>query len=99
MAAPLTGLTSSKGPFHWFQAAEEAFQPLKARVMSAPILLIPDPNRQLIVEVNASDVGVGAILSQRSAEDQKLHPCAFFSLPLSPAERKTMTLGVENCCQ
>lgn len=33
------------------------------------------------MEVDASDVRVGAVLSQRSTENQKLHPCAFFSLP------------------
>lgn len=38
------------------------------------------------MEVDPSDSGVGAVLSQRSAEDQKLHPCAFFSRGLSPAE-------------
>lgn len=36
--------------------------------------------------VDALDVGVGAVISQRSGEDQKLHPCAFFSCQLSPAE-------------
>ena len=40
-----------------------------------------------MVEVDASDVGVGAVLSQRAAVDQKLHPCAFFCHRLSPAER------------
>lgn len=63
------------------------FQHLKGRFCSAPILLIPDPERQFIVEVDTSDVGVGAVLSQRSAEDQKLHPCAFFSRRLSSADR------------
>lgn len=32
-------------------------------------------------------MGVGAVLSQQSATDQKLHPCAFFSQRLSPTER------------
>ncbi|XP_054620630.1 uncharacterized protein LOC129173605 [Dunckerocampus dactyliophorus] len=36
---------------------------------------------------DASDSGVGAVLSQHSTIDQKLHPCAFFSRCLSPAER------------
>lgn len=40
-----------------------------------------------MVEVDASDVGVGAVLSQRSGDDQELHPCAFFSRHLTPAER------------
>lgn len=53
---------------------------------SAPILLIPNPDRPFVVEVDASEVGVGAILSQRG-EDGKLHPCAFMSRRLSDAER------------
>ncbi|KAJ8382914.1 hypothetical protein SKAU_G00036920 [Synaphobranchus kaupii] len=39
------------------------------------------------IEVDASDTGVGAILSQRAALDNKLHPCAFFSRRLSSAEQ------------
>lgn len=42
---------------------------------------------QFIVEVDASNSGMGAVLSQRTPGDQKLHPCAFFSQRLSPAER------------
>lgn len=55
-------------------------------IISAPVLIQPDSSRQFIVEVDASDSGVGAILSQHSATDQKLHPCAFFSRRLSTAE-------------
>ncbi|KAI3374617.1 hypothetical protein L3Q82_021191 [Scortum barcoo] len=80
-------LTSSKVTFQWFVAANKAFDALKTRFTSAPILIMPDPERQFVLEVDASDVGVGAVLSQRSSEDQKLHPCAFFSRRLSPAER------------
>ena len=40
-----------------------------------------------MVEVDASDSGVGGVLSQQAVEDGKLHPCAFFSRALSPAER------------
>ncbi|KAI3355849.1 hypothetical protein L3Q82_004229 [Scortum barcoo] len=87
VAAPLTALTSSKVTFQWSVAAKEAFDALKTRFTSAPILIMPDPERQFILEVDASDVGVGAVLSQRSLEDQKLHPCAFFSRRLSPAEK------------
>lgn len=46
-----------------------------------------DPKRQFIVEVDASDVGIGGILSQKSAADRRLHPCAFLSRKLSPVER------------
>ena len=39
------------------------------------------------MEVNASNTGVGAILSQRLARDSKVHPCAFYSHRLSPAKQ------------
>ncbi|XP_024654489.2 uncharacterized protein LOC106675134 [Maylandia zebra] len=87
VAAPLTRLTSPKLPFIWSQEAGAAFTKLKALFTSAPVLVHPDPGRQFILEVDASDIGVGAVLSQRSGTASKLHPCAFFSRRLSPAER------------
>ncbi|XP_048027531.1 integrin alpha-M-like [Megalobrama amblycephala] len=87
LAAPLTALTSPATTFRWSAAAEAAFTKLKSRFVSAPILVAPDPSRQFVVEVDASEVGVGAVLSQRSAADDKMHPCAFFSHRLTAAER------------
>ncbi len=87
LAAPLIALTSIKTLFRWSSAAEAAFTKLKGCFVSAPILIAPDPSRQFVVEVDTSEVGVGAILSQRSSSDDKVHPCAYFSHRLSPAER------------
>ena len=87
IAAPLHALTSPHTPFLWSPQAEDAFQQLKTRFSTAPILTVPDPSRQFIVEVDASNDGVGAVLSQRSGEDNKLHACAFLSRKHSPAER------------
>lgn len=86
VASPLTKLTSAKHPFQWTAEAEKAFGKLKGLFTTAPVLVQPDPSKQFIVEVDASDVGVGAVLSQRSGSDHRLHPCAFFSRRLSPAE-------------
>ncbi|KAI2647590.1 Transposon Tf2-6 polyprotein [Labeo rohita] len=69
------------------KSAQEAFDKLKKLFSSAPILITPDTTRQFIVEVDASNVGVGAVLSQRSPLDNRIHPCTFFSHRLSPAER------------
>lgn len=85
-AAPLTALTSPSRPFTWTSAAEKAFSHLKTLFTSAPVLTQPDPTLQFVVEVDASDTGVGAVLSQRHGPDARLHPCAFFSRRLSPAE-------------
>ena len=87
IAAALTALTSSKSSFGWSHSADMVFQTLRDRFSSVPILQVPDAEWQSVVEVDASDMGVGAVLSQRAASDQKLHPCAFFSRRLSPAER------------
>eukprot|EP00063_Salmo_salar_P080830 XP_014055665.1 PREDICTED: uncharacterized protein LOC106604999 [Salmo salar] len=87
LAAPLSALTSPKVPFTWSPAADKAFGDLKQQFTTAPILIHPDPTRQFVVEVDTSDMGVGIVLSQRSVQDQKLHPCAFMSHRLSPAER------------
>ena len=73
--------------FHWSPEADAAFRILKHRFTSAPILTLPDPQLQFVVEVDASNEGVGAILSQRSEQDGKVHPCAFLSRRLSKAER------------
>ncbi len=58
--------------------AEAAFTKLRSRFVSASILRAPDPTHQFVVEVDASEVGVGAVLSQRATSDDKMHPCAFF---------------------
>ncbi len=70
-----------------FGAAEPAFTNLKSHFVSAPILIAPGPTHQFVMEVDASEVGVGAVLSQCSSSDNKMHPCAFFSHRLSSAER------------
>ena len=87
IASPLHSLTSPHVQFVWNPQAEKSFMDLKRRFTTAPILTVPDRNRQFVVEVDASNDGVGAILSQMSAGDNKLHPCAYLSRKLSSAER------------
>ncbi|KAK3540883.1 hypothetical protein QTP86_002978 [Hemibagrus guttatus] len=87
VTAPLSALTKGNiAGFHWGPEAELAFNKLKCRFTSAPILILPNPEIPFTVEVDASDVGVGAVLSERGA-DNKLHPCAFLSHRLTPTER------------
>ncbi len=88
IASPLTAMTKrNTSRLVWPPEALQAFKELKARFTSAPILRHPDPERQFTVEVDASNTGVGAVLSQRQGEPAKLYPCAFFSRKLSAAER------------
>lgn len=71
-AAPLTALKSTKTNFTWTTEAEPPFKQLKHLFSQAPVLVQPDPARQFILEVEASDTGVGAVLSQVSETDNKL---------------------------
>ena len=66
VATPLTSLLKG-GPHRlvWGPAADEAFRLLKGRFISAPLLKHPDPTISFVVEVDASEVGVGTVLSQR----------------------------------
>ena len=47
---------------------------------------MPNPEEQFILEIDALDIGAGVVLFQR-APDGKVHPCAYISCRLSPAER------------
>ena len=86
VASPLTRLTSVNVTFCWSPEAHKAFLKLKHLFSSAPILVQPESSKQFIVEVDASDAGVGAVLSQYVGPENRLHPCAFFSRRLSPTE-------------
>ncbi|XP_061550331.1 uncharacterized protein LOC133411694, partial [Phycodurus eques] len=87
IASPLHDLTSPHKHFAWNPLCQAAFQKLKSSFTSAPILTLPDLQQQFVVEVDASDAGIGAVLSQKSLKDDKLHPCAFLSKKLTPAEK------------
>ena len=46
LALPLTRLTRKDQPFEWTEKCEQSFQTLKGRLTTAPILILPDPQRQ-----------------------------------------------------
>ncbi|KAK3553547.1 hypothetical protein QTP70_004572 [Hemibagrus guttatus] len=87
-AAPLTSLLKGQpSRLEWTENTTQAFTNLKNSFMTAPILKHPDPNLPFFVEVDASDSGIGAVLSQHHGQPGKLFPCAYFSRKLTDAER------------
>ncbi|TPX45345.1 hypothetical protein SeMB42_g04060 [Synchytrium endobioticum] len=92
IAAPLTELTKKNVPWHWTSLEETAFQDLKNRLTSDPILALPDFSRgfQFKVQTDASDVGIGAILCQEDA-NRKERVIAYASRKLTPLELKWHT--------
>ncbi|XP_016357100.1 uncharacterized mitochondrial protein AtMg00860-like [Sinocyclocheilus anshuiensis] len=66
IASPLTSLLKGKpSKLKWTEDAAKAFNTLKVSFTTAPILRHPDPILPFVVEVDASDSGIGAVLSQR----------------------------------
>lgn len=76
LAKPLTHLLKKK-QFSWSDEAQRAFEHLKTAMSSTPVLALPNFQDTFIIETDACDVGIGAVLMQR---DQ---PVAFLSKALS----------------
>ncbi|GKE35023.1 putative reverse transcriptase domain-containing protein [Tanacetum coccineum] len=62
---PMTKLTQKKIKFEWGDKQEAAFQQLKQKLCSAPILALPEGSEDFIVYCDASIKGLGVVLMQR----------------------------------
>jgi len=71
--------------FHWGREQEEAFEELKKRFTTAPIVSHFYPRRRTVVETDASDCALGCVRSQY--QGRQVHPVAFHSRKLNSAER------------
>ena len=70
-ALPLTELTRADTPWCWGPAQQTAFDALKSALVSAPVLVMPDPTLPFEVFTDASQFALGAVLLQNK------HPCGF----------------------
>ncbi|KAF7806156.1 Ty3/gypsy retrotransposon protein [Senna tora] len=84
VAHPLTELLK-KNQFQWNETAAEAFDQLKRMMTQAPVLSLPNFQQQFVVETDASNSGIGAVLSQQG------HPIAYFSKKLTSRMTKAST--------
>lgn len=85
VAKPLIELTRKNVPFKWTEACENAFQSLKEILSSDAIMAYPKDEGEFILDVDASDHGIGAVLSQ--IQDQQEKVIAYGSRILNKAER------------
>ena len=91
MAHPLNELTRKALPdrVRWTETAETAFGALCCK----PVLITPDFSLPLIVHTDASEVGLGGVLSQVRAGEE--HPITYISRKLLPNERNYSTVEKE----
>ena len=73
--------------FEWSCTCHDVFEALKSLLVTAPVLAYPlfGEGVEFVVETDASTSGLGAVLSQK-LEDGRLHPIAYVSRKLQPAE-------------
>jgi len=72
ISAPLTALLSKRAVFNWGEHQQTAFNKIKERLTATDVLTFPDFDGQpFILTTDASNVGVGAVLSQRQPERGK----------------------------
>ena len=86
VAQPLHRLTEKNTTFKWSKECEQAFNTLKTYLTSAPVLALPDWSRPFVLDTDASDVGIGAVLSQIH-QDGTEHVICYASRTLSKPER------------
>ncbi|CAM4526704.1 unnamed protein product [Lepidochelys kempii] len=70
----------------WTDAVEKAFMDLRTALFSNPLLIAPDFNKEFILQTDASEVGLGAVLSQMVRDEE--HPILYLSRKLLPREQK-----------
>ncbi|CAI5657039.1 unnamed protein product [Oreochromis niloticus] len=79
--------TSQTAELQWTDAVNESFNKLKEMLLKSPALAIFNPNLPTFISTDASDYGLGAVLTQMNSSNEE-RVVAFGSRTLSPAERK-----------
>lgn len=86
LATPLHRLLATK-TFKWTRECEAAFMAIKSALTDQSVLAFPDFTKPFAMHTDASDVGLGAVLTQWDDKHQAPRPIAYASRTLSKAER------------
>ncbi|GBO40610.1 Retrovirus-related Pol polyprotein from transposon 297 [Araneus ventricosus] len=85
IARPLHKLTEAKSNFNWTEECETSFNSLKQDLTSSPILTYPQTDKDFILDTDASNEGIGVVLSQNMGNEERV--VAYFSKSLGKPER------------
>ena len=86
IARPLHRLTEHTAKFQWSPECQLAFEDLRSKLATTPVLAHPDFSKPFILDTDASDTDIGAVLSQLDDEENE-RVVAYASRALSKAER------------
>lgn len=93
-AAPLHALKQKNASWEWTEQCQQAFNTIKQDLVQAPVLSTPDFSKSFRVQTDASDIGVGAVLTQEV--DGEEHVIAYASRLLREAE-KAYSVSEKEC--
>ena len=93
IAAPLHALTRKNAKFEWTAECQQAFDALKEKLTTAPVLGMPQNDGQFLLDTYASDNGLGAVLSQIQGDSEVV--IAYASRMLSRSEKTYCTTKKE----
>lgn len=89
IAVPLTRLTRKNEKFEWTDKCEKSFQELKQKLVTAPVLALPDDQGDFVIYSDASHKGLGCVLMQHGKV------IAYASRQLKPHEQRYPTHDLE----
>lgn len=92
LSKPLTQLLKKEVPFVWTDSQQTSFESLKKALAEQVVLAFPDFNELFYVTTDASNVAIGAYLSQNYPNDR---PIFFFSKTLNDTQRRYSTIERE----
>jgi hypothetical protein len=90
----LTELLRKDVKFKWESAQQIAFEEIKLRLGSKPVLAVYNPNARTEVHTDACAIGLGGVLLQEQS-DGKLHPVSYFSRKTTKDESKYHSFELE----
>ncbi|GBO11509.1 Retrovirus-related Pol polyprotein from transposon 297 [Araneus ventricosus] len=85
IAGPLHKLTEARSNFNWTEECEKSFNSLKQALTTSPVLTYPRTDKEFILDTDASNEGIGAVLSQKFGTEECV--LAYFSKSLGKPER------------
>lgn len=89
LSKPLTNLLKKGVLFTWTSETQAAFEALKQALVSTPVLQLPNFTKPFVIQTDASEKGVGAVLQQEG------HPLAYVSKALSLKSQALSTYDKE----
>ncbi len=88
ISAPLRNLTKKNAHFQWTPEHQNAFEKLKNVLTSVPVMAYFDTKKDTVITVDASPVGISAILAQKDPSGDNCRTVAYASLALLPVEKR-----------